>query len=381
MAYLGLTKIYGGMPLVLEPQNPDNLNLSGRQKAKVMFEQIVRDFDSSISNLQGKAKWTSDATERGKIGQATAAALKAKAKALLWWASPLFNPPGHSTYDESRWQVAFQASQDAYTRAMAAGYKLMPNYATIFQVEGNGNTEAMMVRSYSSLQLKKFHGVEARVRPGSEGGSPSDVYNPTKIMLDAYVMKDGRPKENASTQYPYDEVLMYANRDPRFDASIAFNGCTWPLSAKPTRRQWTYAGARVDGGNESSKPFYVRKFATPNLARAAVGTANDLGGSGMDWIEFRFAELLLDYAEAANESGNLTIAKDMIRQLRVRAGIVQGTADYGLALATNKDLMRELIINERMVELSFEGKRNDDLRRTRHAPVTGNHNADGADDF
>ncbi|MEI6950301.1 RagB/SusD family nutrient uptake outer membrane protein [Paraflavisolibacter sp. H34] len=362
MMYLNMTKIYGGMPLVLEPQNPENLKLGGREKAKVMFAQIVKDLDSAIVNLQGVV-WANDATDRGKLNQTAAAALKAKA--LLWWASPLFNPEGHTTYDATRWEEAFKASQAAYNTAVAAGYKLMSNYATIFQVEGRGNTEAIIVRSYSSIAHKKFHGVEARVRPGSEGGSPNDAYNPTKIMLDAYLMKDGRPITQSSAAYPYDEVLLYANRDPRFDATLAFNGSTWPLSAKPNRRQWTYAGARVDGSNESSKPFYVRKFATPNLARTAVGTANDIGGSGMDWIELRLAEVMLDYAESANEVGQTDIAKDMIRQLRKRAGIVQGTADYGLDLATDKAQMRELILNERMVELAFEGKRNDDLRRTR----------------
>ncbi|GAB3018202.1 hypothetical protein GCM10027051_24100 [Niabella terrae] len=369
MAYMGLTKIYGGMPLVTAPQSPGNLQLSGREKAKTMFEQIVSDYDSAIVNLKNAA-WSirangNDQTDRGKISQTAAAALKAKA--LLWWASPLFNPQddGVHPYDPERWQQAYKAAQEAYTMAIAAGYSLMPSYATLFLVEGKGNTEAILVRSYSSTQPKKYHGVESRSRPGSEGGSPSDVYNPSEQMIKAYLMKDGRPIEDASAAYPYDDVLFWANRDPRFDATIAFNGCTWPLSGKNNRKQWTYAGARVDGQNESSKPFYVRKFATPSLARTSVGTANDVGGSGMDWIEIRLAELMLDYAEAANEVGDMGIAKDMVRQIRQRAGIVEGDYDYGLALALTKDEMRELIMNERMVEFAFEGKRNDDLRRTR----------------
>jgi hypothetical protein len=357
MLYFGLTKIYGGMPLVLEPQNPTELTLSGRQKAKVMFEQIIKDYDSAIVNLEGVTY--SDATDRGKLSKVAVIALKAQA--LKWWASPLFNPNN----DAGRWQKAFAATEEAYNACTAANFKLMADYSKIFQTEGAANSEAIIVRSYSSIQPKKFHNVETRSRPASEGGSPNDVYNPSRQMIDAYPMKDGMPISASSAAYTYDDVLFWANRDPRFDATIAFNGSTWPLSGKNTRKQWTYASARVDGANESSKPFYVKRFSSPTLAKGNVPSANDVGGSGYDWIELRMAEVILDYAEAANETGNLTLAKDLVRTIRKRAGIVQGTADYGLDLATNKDQMRDLILNERMIEFAFEGKRNDDLRRTR----------------
>lgn len=363
MAYTGLTKIYGGMPLVLEPQSPGNITLQGREKASVMFKSIVSDYDSAIANLEGVMY--DDGSERGKITQVAAAALKARA--LLWWASPLFNPvnDGKHPYDASRWQTAFKAAQEAYNMAIAGGYKLMPKYGDIFQVEGTANSEAILVKSYSSSQFKMFNKVEERSRPSSEGGSPSDVYNPSEQMIEAYLMKDGMPRTNSSADYPYNDTIFWANRDPRFDATIAFNGCIWPLSNKNDRRQWTYSGATVDGQNESSKPFYVRRFATPDLGRSSVGIANDVGGGGMDWIEIRLAEVMLIYAETANEIGNMGTAKDMVRQIRERAGIVKGDHDYGLDLATNKTQMRDLIINERMVEFAFEGKRNDDLRRTR----------------
>lgn len=359
MLYFGLTKIYGGMPLVLEPQDPQNLTLSGREKAHVMFDQIIKDYDSAIVNLEGV---TYDAAkERGKLTKVAAMALKAQA--LKWWASPLFNPNN----DAGRWQKAFEAAEQSYNACIAAGHKLLPDYGKIFQTEGTANPEAIIVRSYSSTQPKKFQNVESRCRPTSEGGNPNDVYNPSKQMLDAYLMKDGMPATTtqSSADYPYDEVVFWANRDPRFDATIAFNGSVWPLSGKNDRKQWTYAKATVDGANESNKPFYVKRFSSSILAKSNVAAANDLGGNGYDWIELRLAEVMLDYAEAANETGNLALAKDMVREIRKRAGIVEGTADYGLALATNKDEMRDLILNERMVEFAFEGKRNDDLRRTR----------------
>lgn len=360
MVYMGLAKVYGGMPLVLDPQSPDNLNLEGRQKARVMFRQIVKDYDSAASKLNG-IKWPD--AERGKIGHAAAAALKAKA--LLWWASPLFNPIGHASYDPARWDTAFQAAARAYTIADSLGYKLLNNYGNIFQTEGSGNTEAILVRSYSAIAVKRYHDVENNSRPNSEGGQPAEFYNPSRQMVDAYVMRDGVPAGRATSAYPYNDTLFWRNRDPRFEASIAYNSSTWGLSGKSTRKQWTYAGARANGNNEASRALYVKRFSSPNLAAGSVRQSQDAGGSGMDWIEIRLAEVILDYAETANEVGRMDIAREMVRKLRVRAGIVQGSQDYGLALANSKEEMRELIMNERMVELAFEGKRNEDLRRTR----------------
>jgi hypothetical protein len=87
----------------------------------------------------------------------------------------------------------------------------------------------------------------------------------------------------------------------------------------------------------------------------------------MDWIEMRFAEVIANLAECANETGNLTEAKNMIRLLRQRAGIIIGANDYGLGLATNMVAMRSLILNERQIEFAMEGgMRYHDLRRTRN---------------
>jgi hypothetical protein len=85
----------------------------------------------------------------------------------------------------------------------------------------------------------------------------------------------------------------------------------------------------------------------------------------MEWIGLKC--VLQNLAECANETGNLAEAKDMIRLLRIRAGIIVGANDYGLALATDKAGMRSLILNERQIEFAMEGgMRYHDLRRTRN---------------
>lgn len=357
MVYLGLTKVYGGMPLVLDPQKPDNLQLAGRAKARDMFKQIVHDLDTAMVLLDGVV-WN-DQNERGKLTKAAAAALKAKA--LLYWASPQFNPvndPAHP-YDAGRWNDAFNAAKDAYEICIAANHSLMPNYADIFRIEGANNKEAIIVRSYSDKIAKRTQNVEAKTRPASEGGQPNDAFYATTRLVDAYTMIDGTP---ISQSADYDPVLFWQKRDPRFEATIAYNGSTWKLSGINNRKQWTYINAVNENGNRG---FYCKRFTNPDLLSGSVRVANDFGGNGYDWIELRFAEVMLDYAETANETDNMTIAKDLVREIRKRAGIIEGSNDYGLALATNKVQMRDLIMNERMVEFAFEGKRADDLRRTR----------------
>lgn len=357
MAYFGLTKIYGGVPLVLVPQDPQNLTLGGREKAHVMFDQIIKDYDSAIVNLEGVVY---DANlERGKLTKYAVQCLKAQA--LKWWASPLFNPKG----DVTRWQKAFAAFKEVYNAADANKIKLMKDYGSIFTTEGANQTEAIIVRSYSPNQPKKFQQVEQRSRPASEGGGASDVYNPSKQMIDAYTLKDGRPIADTTGPFRYNDTLFWQNRDPRFEATIVWNGAVWPLSAKSGRKQWTYAKATNNGVTESGKALYVKRFSNPAIAQGSVVASSDLGGNGYDWIEYRFAELILDYAEAANETGDLQLAKDLVQLIRVRAGIIEGDKKYGLDLATDQAQMRDLILNERMVEFAFEGKRPEDLRRTR----------------
>ncbi len=360
LSYFELVRLYGGVPLVLTPQNPDNVKLEGRAKAAACFESIVNDLDSAMTLLNG-VTWN-DATERGKFTRQAAAALKGRA--LLYWASPQFNPvndPAHP-YDAARWQTAYLACKEAYDICLASGNVLMANYSDIFLKEGTTNTEAIIVRSYSSNAQKRGQNVEAKLRPGQEGGGAS-AFIPTVNLVNAYPMKDGVPTDEASS-FTYDPVLFWQNRDPRFEATIAYNGSRWKLSGNATRRQWNYNGNPSEGST-SVQGFYMKRFANPDLAKGAVSYSNDFGGNGMDWIELRFAEVIMNYAECANAIGNLAEAKELVKKIRVRAGIVQGAKNYGLDLAGNTAEMSELILNEREIEFAFEGKRGYDLRRTR----------------
>jgi starch-binding outer membrane protein, SusD/RagB family len=363
MIYFNLVRLYGGVPLILQAQDitGEELNVP-RSKTSECFNAIVKDLDSAAAYLP--VVWPTN--EKGKVARAAAFALKGKA--LMYWASPQFNPTNLS----SRWEDAYQANKAAYDSCVKDGLALHPVYANIFVDENVGtNKEILIVRVHDAISVSPGRGTNTEyiTRPRSEtataGGGGSN--QPTWNLVQAYTMKDGLPITASSVAVPYNSVLFWKDRDPRFAASISYNGDIWPLSSKAGRKQWNYTGVTDEAAGLTTTGFYCKRLCNPLLAPIqTLYNSNSGGGSGMDWIEMRFAEVIANLAETANETGRLVEAKDMIRKLRQRAGITtSGTLDYGMSVATDMTSMRTLIMNERMVEFAMEGKRYHDLRRTR----------------
>lgn len=352
--YFRLVNLYGGVPLILEAQEltAEGVPSVPRAKTSECIAAIVKDLDSAAANLP--AVWTGN--DIGRITRATAMAMKGKV--LMYWASPQFNP----TNIASRWEDAYQANLAAYTQGVADGYILLANYANIFTTEDH--REVMLVRKYNTNRDLGTN-IEAITRPQSETQGTSGSFQPTWNLVQAYTMNNGLPISHASSGYTLNQFWL--NRDPRFEATISYNGAAWPLSSKATRRQWQYTGVLDEPSGTIVTGFYNKRFCNTTLTPTqVVYNSNSGGGNGMDWIEMRFAEVVLNLAECANETGRLTEAKDNVRRIRQRAGIVAGSFDYGLSVATDAASMRTLILNERMVEFAMEGKRNFDLRRTRN---------------
>ncbi len=350
--YFRLVSLYGGVPLILQSQTlEDELNVP-RAKTSTCIAAIVNDLDSAAANLP--ATWAGN-----DIGRVTrGAAMAVKGKVLMYWASPQFNP----TNIASRWEDAYQANLAAYNQCITDGYILLNNYANLFITEDH--KEILLVRKYNANR-DLGNTIEQITRPKSETDGASGSNQPTWNMVQAYTMNNGLPTSHASSGY--DNVMFWQNRDPRLAASIAYNGAPWALSGKGIRKQWTHTGVPDEPSGTIITGFYCRKFCNPALSAAqSVYVSASGGGSGMDWIEMRFAEVILNLAECANETGRLAEAKNMVRLIRQRAGIVAGTFDYGLSVATDITSMRSLILNEQMVEFSMEGKRYWDLRRTRN---------------
>lgn len=352
--YFRMVNLYGGIPLVLKAQELTNEGIPAVPRAKTSecINAIVEDLDSAAVSLP--ALWTGN--DIGRITRATAMAMKGKV--LMYWASPQFNPGNIS----SRWEAAYQANLAAYNQAVTDGYILIPRYTDLFTTEDH--REVMIVRKYNTSRDFGTN-IEAIVRPISEAPGSSGSFQPTWNLVQNYTMSNGLPVTHPSSGYS--AVQFWQNRDPRFDATIAYNGVVWPLSGRANRRQWQYNGVIDETSASIVTGFYCRKFCNTTLTPTqAVYNSNTGGGSGMDWVEMRFAEVVMNLAECANETGRLSEAKNMVRLIRQRAGIVAGSFDFGLDVATDMTSMRNLILNERMIEFALEGKRYHDLRRTRN---------------
>ncbi|HYT71715.1 MAG TPA: RagB/SusD family nutrient uptake outer membrane protein [Gemmatimonadales bacterium] len=348
--YWELVKRYGGVPLVLRPQAlTDNL-LVPRTRTSECVAQIISDLDSAVALLPAVSV---GAGNDGHVHQGTALAVKGRV--LLYYASPQFN----RTDDMTRWQNAYDANHAARDYLAGHGFGLYPEFEKVWFVEMN--REAVFVRRYqfpgsrveqNGQEIGAVHRWAAATRPLDESQNATGANRPTLEMVNAFPMRDGRPIANNPA---YDSLYFWKSRDPRFYATIAYNGAGWPLSGKTGRRQWTYVGGETN--NPTPTGFYARKAVDPS--QDALGAFN----GQTQWIEIRYAEVLLNLAEAANAIGNTQEAYDQIIALRARAGIDPGTGLYGLDPGMTRQQMQDAIMLERRIEFAFEAKRFWDLRR------------------
>ncbi|UMB54132.1 RagB/SusD family nutrient uptake outer membrane protein [Lutibacter sp. A64] len=200
---------------------------------------------------------------------------------------------------------------------------------------------------------------EERMFPPSVNGKGE--INPTQNLVMAFPMKNGFP---ATVANGYDPQNPYENRDPRLKKYIVVNGSSFGGGTINTG-----VGGGIDRLDSipqfsTTTGYYLKKLLQPGVRINNDGTTT--GQKHFD-VYFRYTELFLILAEAANEIGGPDnkidgmSARDIIAAIRERAGITQ--PDNYLASISSKEAMRDLIRNERRLELSFEGHRFWDLRR------------------
>jgi hypothetical protein len=200
--------------------------------------------------------------------------------------------------------------------------------------------------------------------------------SPTQELVDDYIMLNGKGIREAGSGY--DENNPYANRDPRLTATVVYDGYNWVNADGSTKNIYIKPGSDPDRSaldeyspaSQSSSPtgYYWRKYFDPSAL------SNFVSGSNLYLI--RYAEVLLDYAEAKNSLGqmNQEVWNKTIMLLRKRAGFTNIAAlDY----PGNTD-MTNIIRRERRAELAMEGLRADDVRRWKTAQIVMNGYAHGA---
>jgi starch-binding outer membrane protein, SusD/RagB family len=366
--YFELVKLYGGVPVVLVPldavgEDAKKAALLPRNTTSETFAQIVRDLDSCIKYIP--VKWPKN-DDYGRITKGAAQAFKGRV--LLTFASPEFNPSNIS----SRWQDAYAANTQAIATLSTNGFGLYTKFdASMWTTEGSAggstprNPEAVFATLYNTgttdigQNNNTYPNATVPKYIGSTGGSNL----PTWDMALAFPMKDG--KEIGASKYTYSLGTFYKDRDPRFDQTIAYNGCNWPLAGNSSYRLWTYyytndknVLATTEPSGATSSGLYLRKGIDPALTLATFQNA------GTDWIEIRYAEVMLNLAECAAETGQSQEAYNNLINIRKRAGIEAGADGlYGLTAGLSGNQLVAAIMKERQIELAFEGKRFWDLRR------------------
>ena len=361
---------HGGVPYIKEPQDKDKDDLFVKRNSTAeCFQFMIEDLDKAISLLPEKNEASS--AEYGRIDQCFAKAWKAKT--LLLKCSPQFNPK--NPYNNAYWAEAYAAAKEAYEFCVNHGVALTPDYADIWLKEKGPEVVFPVVNSNPNKTVY----YEAGLRPASVSRG-TNANNPTWEFVKAFPMKDGKQFDDPTGAYyvANEAELMksfWKNRDPRFKEVIMSNGDLYPVAGKPSGyRQYNALGISSGDDQYGINPaahtnavnndvysgFYQMKGADNSLTQANILTYD------IDFILMRFAEVMFIYAETANENGHSDVAIEMLKQIRKRAGIEAGADGlYGLKVGSQEEI-RKAILDERNIELCFEGHRFWDLRRTRN---------------
>lgn len=357
--YFELMKRYGGVTLVgdIPFKLNDNLELP-RNTFEECVDYIVDELDAIKDSLR-TLPIANAATDGHVVTQEAAMALKSRV--LLYAASPLFNESpieksnplvGYTTYSPERWKKAADAAK--WFISKYPNYSLAPDFNAVFLGYYSDNNKELI------FFHQAHHGKEIEQNNGPVGFTGDNLgrgrTSPTQNLVDAFPMLDGKPI-GESSKYPYSYVSMYKNRDPRLEKTILHNESRWL-----NRNIETFEGGlnNPSGSNQKTKTsYYMRKF------MGNFENSNQYDNTYHLWVMYRYAEILLNYAEALNEySGPADEVYDCLIALRQRAGIEAGDDGmYGLKAGMDKGEMRKAIQNERRIEMAFEEHRYWDIRR------------------
>ncbi len=404
--YQQLLRYFGGVPLVDRLYGLDEDYSIARNTYAECVDFIVTDLDKAAEILNGMD------TGEGRATRASALALKSRV--LLYAASDLHdaskasgNSADLASYSNlelvaytsgdqmSRWQAAQAAAQAALNES--TGYK-MDLTAPVSAAEGQANYTALAMgggsavadpaaavelifqRSATSDYTEESNwplgGLHYGINNGPNGYNNWGGNTPIQQLVDDYEMMDG-------STFDWNDPAMaadpYTDRDPRFYASILYDGAVWkprPSAVSPidpmNQIQTGYyddgSGGTINGvdtrestvenWNGSRTHYYTRKFIDPNPALPD----NQSNTQEVPWPFIRYTEVVLNYVEASIELGMEQDARDWLNKIRYRAGMPEIT-DSG-------DALRDRYRNERRVELVYEEHRYHDARRWMIAPET-----------
>ena len=347
--YANLIWRYGNVPIITKVFDlHDDFKVT-----QSSYDDCVKFIDSELAAAAAQLPANQPAGQEGRASANACLALKAR---VLLYDAGLLNNPNH---DNAKWQAA----ADASAALLNVGYSLNSDYQSTFLEDNN---EIIFARYFTQANSTNFSLEEGR--NGSNGWTSQ---NPSQNQVNAYEMAatgklpyieqpDGSLVLNPGSGY--DPNNPYVGRDPRLDASILHDGSVWQGRVTET----------FDGGLDSPESSIQPWNASLTSYAYKKGIVESIPPSGSSvkptnpWIFFRYAEVLLNYAEAEFELGNETVARQYINMVRARPSVnMPPVTETG-------DALRAKIQNERRVELAFEEHRFFDVRRWKIAAVTEN---------
>lgn len=354
-SYYRLILIYGGVVLRTDISGANGGVDDGAVAADINRTRAseAESWDFVLSELQWAANylpekwptsWTGRATKKTAYGLISRMALYAK-----------------------KWEIAANAAE----KVKELGGALAPNYAKLFQVDGGQDNNSEMLFALYYLSGSVTHNYDRYNRPfGDRAVYTTDVYAehvPTAELADLYEFKDGTTFSWNTYKNAHDNP--YTDREPRFQATILYNGAKWE-----NRDIQTYVGGTdafsafeqsSSTGGHTCTGYYLRKYLQEGNSDFVTK------GSYQYDAVLRYAEVLLNKAEAyaeLNYAANQIKALAALNEVRNRVGLPIKT----IADAPNKESFMALLRKERSVELAGEGFRYWDLRRWKLAASTLN---------
>lgn len=364
LEYNDLITRWGGMPLITKSFTINDMEEISNQ-TRASYEDCVKFL---VDELDAAAAELPASYDGDNYGRATSvAALALKSRVLLYAASDLMNEGvkqpevGYMSPKANRWEDAVKAADAAIKAAIDGGYSLYKksgdpekDYQQLFLDNTSANPEVIFARMGTATNLgENLSGVEQYNYSNGYGGWGGNC--PLQELVDDYEVVKGGVARRFDWNNSEHAADPYANRDPRFYASILYDGASWK-----DRELETYVNASGEGGgrdssfgidawNTSPTGYNMKKFMDENYV------ANSWNFSAKNWIWFRLAELYLNKAEAACQTGDEEGARDAVNEVRRRAGMPD--------ITSTGDALLEDIKHERRIELAFEEHRYFDVRR------------------
>ncbi len=375
----------GGLPIITTVLDRSTMDSTQIYNARNTFEEtfnfITGQLDSIVNNNVLAVKYKNGDNDAGRATLGAALALKGWLE--LYAASPAFNAPepavgtdpnklaGFGNFDAARWAKA-AATNKKFMDLYSTTYSLFPDLNSLWWEKNEYNAEIIWDRQVVPIIMGSNY---------EQFGGPVWIngvyytwgnYDPTQELVDQFAMANGKPISDPASGY--DPQNPYVNREKRFYDFIVYDGAPYKQdwmdktdtiytridNVHPSKNQ-------IDFGNDDvgNTGYYFKKKINPLQPRG--GSA-----SGENYVYYRYAEVLLNYAEAQNEAiGPDASVHDAINKIRSRSSLPE------LPAGLSQTEMRAAIYRERRVELCFESKRFYDIIRWKIAQDVMNKDLHG----